>query len=110
AIDVSDAVGCAPLAVTYSAQNSTPGFPNGESLFSFQWTFPDNSTTSTSSASLGTGFLLTDEGSFTTTLVVTDDFGCVSAPVTATTVITKPVADFLVPPVVCDLEQFTATS
>src|SRR5690606_7343039 len=42
--------------------------------------------------------------------VVTDEFGCVSDPVATSTTITKPVASFNAPAVVCDLEQFVVNS
>lgn len=109
-IDASALTGCAPFTVTYSAQNSTPGFPNGVNPAVFNWTFPDNSTQTTTNSTTPTSFLLTTEGNFTTSLVVTDAFGCVSNPVSVSTLITKPVASFNAPDVVCDLQQFIVNS
>lgn len=109
-IQVSDQTGCAPINVIYSAQNSTPGSPNGVDLDLFQWTFPNNTTTTTTNENAPTNYLITTEGTFTTSLIVTDEFGCISNPASVSTTITKPIASFSVDNVVCDLENFVATS
>lgn len=92
--------GCAPLLVTFS-NGSTP-VNNGVPLESFLFSFQDDGSTQTTT-SVGTPVTHTyhSEGSFTVSLVATDEFGCVSAPVNTVITITKPTASFSVDPVVC---------
>jgi len=101
----SDIAGCAPITVSY-ANGSTP-VGNGVPLESFLWTFPDATTQTTSNVATGTQFNFTTEGSFTTSLTTTDEFGCVSS-TSVNMSITKPTANFILDDVVCDLEAFTA--
>lgn len=104
-ISPSAVAGCAPITVTY-ANTSTPT-GNGVPLASHFWTFPDLTTQTLPSAS-STNYSYTTEGTFTTFLIVTDEFGCVSSPATVNMTITKPTADFLLDSVVCDEEAFIA--
>jgi PKD repeat protein len=100
--------GCFPLDVEFTNASVVQG--NGTPLDVFNWTFTDNSTEQTTDISETTDFTFTANGSFQTTLVAVDEFGCESNPATVTTVITQPTADFSVPPVVCDLTTFIATN
>lgn len=106
-ISASDNAGCAPLTVTFTNNSvSQSGIP----LDSFDWTFEDGSTQTTSTVGQTTNYTFNDEGIFQTELVVTDDFGCVSPVTSVTTEITKPTAAFNLPSVVCSDEVFTATN
>ena len=105
AISPSAVAGCAPITVTYTNNSSSVG--NGVPLESFFWTFP-NLTTQNLSSPTPTTFTYTTEGTFTTTLVATDEFGCVSSPSVVNMTLTKPTADFILDPVVCDEENFIA--
>ena len=107
-ISSSDAAGCLPINPVYSNFSLPQG--NGVALSSFLWTFPDLTTQVTNNVATTTNFIYTTEGSFTTTLVATDVFGCVSPPATATMLITNPTVSFTMDPVVCDLENFIATN
>lgn len=110
-IDVSHLIGCAPLPVSYSAPNSTPNFSlGGQNLATFDWTFPDNSTQTTNDSLAIVTHLLTTEGTFTTSLVVTDQYGCISFPSSVNTTITKPLASFVAPSFVCSTEDFVAVN
>lgn len=104
-ITPSAVAGCAPITVTYT-NNSTP-VGNGVPLESFFWTFP-NLTTQNLTTSASTTYTYTTEGNFTTTMVATDEFGCVSSPVLVNMTLTKPTADFLLDSVFCDDETFIA--
>ncbi len=107
-ITPSNTTGCAPVTVTYTNSSSAVG--NGMPLSSFLWTFPNATTQTTNNVATNTQFTFNTEGSFITTLVATDQFGCVSAPAVATMLITKPVADFTLDDVVCNLEGFTTVN
>lgn len=107
-ITPSDVTGCAPITVDYTNSSTIVG--NGMPFDSFLWTFPDMSTQTTTNIGTNMSYNFTTEGSFTTSLVVTDEFGCVSPSTSVNMTITKPVASFVVDSVVCDLEAFTATN
>ena len=105
----SQIAGCAPLLVTFSNGSSSQG--NGVPLSSFGWTFSDGSPAqNTSSVATNVTHTFTTEGNFNVTLVATDQFGCVSAPSSTSISITKPVANFTVDSVVCNLESFIASN
>ncbi len=108
-ISSSHLAGCSPLLVTFSNGSNVQG--NGVPLSSFNWTFSDGSPSQTTS-SVGTNVThtFTTEGNFNITLVATDQFGCVSAPNSTTISITKPIANFTLDSVVCNLESFIATN
>ncbi len=101
----SSVAGCAPITVTYN--NSSTPVDNGVPIASSFWTFP-NLTTQTLPNTNSTSYTYTTQGNFQTTLVVTDQFGCISNPVTANMTLTKPTAAFTLDSVVCDEESFTA--
>jgi gliding motility-associated-like protein len=107
-ITASDVAGCLPINPVYSNFSVPQG--NGVALSSFLWTFPDLTTQTTNSIATTTNFNYTTEGSFTTTLVATDVFGCVSPPASAAMLITNPTVNFIMDPVVCDLENFIAAN
>jgi PKD repeat protein len=107
-ITPSDITGCAPITVTYSNSSSITG--NGMPLSSFLWTFTDATTQTTNSIGTNTQFTFNTEGTFNTTLVATDQFGCVSPAASSAILITKPVANFTLDDVVCNLEGFTAVN
>jgi gliding motility-associated-like protein len=101
--------GCAPFFVTFS-NGSTP-VNNGVSLQSFVFSFQDDgSTQSTSSIATPITHTFNTEGNFYVNLVATDRFGCVSAPASTLITITKPTANFSIPPVACGNEQVTTTN
>lgn len=104
-ITPSAVAGCAPITVTYT--NSSAPVGNGVPLESFFWTFP-NLSTQTLNTSAATNYTYTTEGTFTTTLVATDEFGCVSSPAIVNMTLTKPSASFILDSVVCDDETFIA--
>jgi len=107
-ISPSALTGCAPFNTTFSNNSIAQG--NGVGLSSFLWTFPDGSTQTTNSVTTDVNYVHTTEGFFTTTLVVTDDFGCVSPTASVGITLTKPVADFIIDTIVCDLESFLITN
>lgn len=107
-ITPSDVTGCAPITVDYA--NSSVVVGNGVPFSSFLWTFPDLSTQVTTNIGTNTNYGFTTEGSFTTSMVVTDEFGCVSPSTSVNMTITKPVASFILDSVVCDLEVFTTNN
>lgn len=106
-ITPSDDASCAPVTINF-INSTTPqgiGYPT---FGTFLWTFPDNSTQTTNSLATLTSYNFTTQGNFTTSLVATDDFGCVSDPVSITTSITLPTINYSLDSVVCDEEIFTA--
>lgn len=107
-ISPSASAGCVPLNVTFTNNTAVSG--NGVGLDSFNWTFEDGSVQVTNNVSQNTSYNFTSTGSYTTTLIATDDFGCVSAPHTITTVLTAPTSAFTVDPVVCNLENFSTNN
>jgi gliding motility-associated-like protein len=108
-ITASDNAGCAPFLVTFTNGSSVAG--NGVPLESFTFGFPDDNTTqNTTNVATAVNHTFNTEGSFSVSLVATDEFGCVSAPATTLISITKPVAAFTVDAVVCDEEVFTANN
>ncbi len=107
-ISPSATAGCIPLNVTFTNNSAIAG--NGVGLDTFNWTFDDGSVQVTNNTFESTSYNFTTTGSFTTTLIATDDFGCISAPHTITTVITSPTAAFTVDTVVCNLENFIANN
>lgn len=93
--------GCAPINIVYTntSQAQGNGFPTMANSF---WTFPDNSTQTTNNINTTTNYNLITQGTFTTTLVTTDGFGCVSLPGSTTTNITLPTPNFTIDSVVCN--------
>ena len=104
-ITPSAVAGCTPITVTYA--NSSTSVGNGVPLESFFWTFP-NLTTQTLTTTASTTYTYTTEGTFSTILVATDEFGCISSPALVNMTLTKPTADFILDSVVCDEENFIA--
>jgi gliding motility-associated-like protein len=100
-ISANDQAGCAPFLVQFT--NSSVVMNNGVPLESFLFGFPDDGSTQTTTA-VGTSVSHTflTEGTFPVTLVAKDEFGCVSAPTSVTISVTKPVANFAIPTVVCE--------
>jgi gliding motility-associated-like protein len=98
--------GCSPLTVVFN-NNSTS--QSGVPLESFLWTFENGSTQSTSNVGDNVSYTFTNEGSFITSLLVIDEFGCSNAIATSTT-ITKPTANFTAPAIVCNNTEFIATN
>lgn len=100
-ITADDNAGCAPFLVNFSNGSSVQG--NGVPLDSFTFTFSDeNSSQTTTQVSQTVSHTFTTEGNFNATIVATDVFGCNSLPVSTPIVITKPVASFSIPDVVCN--------
>ena len=104
-ITPSAVAGCSPITVTYANSSSPVG--NGVPLETHFWTFP-NLSTQTLATQASTNYTYTTEGIFMTTLVVTDEFGCISSPAVVNMTLTKPTADFILDSVVCDEEVFIA--
>lgn len=102
-IDPPTTGGCAPLLIDF--QNNSQITGNGVALESFTWVLPDNSQTTTNNINQTVPFLFDNEGTFQTTLVVTDAFGCISDSAHAVINITKPTADFTIDSVVCNNED-----
>ena len=103
-ISPSDIAGCSPLTVTFTNNSiSQSGIP----LSSFDWTFDDGSTQTTTNVGQTTNYTFTDEGVFQTQLIATDEFGCVSPMTSVQTELTKPTALFDIPSIVCNDEVFT---
>ncbi len=100
----SDVTGCAPLDVDFTNTSSIQG--NGVPIESSLWTFYDLSTATTPDVS----FTFTTLGTYATQLVVTDEFGCVSPSVSVNVSLTKPVADFIMDSVVCNMVDYSITS
>lgn len=93
--------GCAPINITYTNTSHSQG--NGyPGLLNFNWTFPDNSTQTTSDLVATTNYTINTQGTFTTKLSVTDSFGCIS-PIGSNAVnITKPTPNFIIDSVLCN--------
>ncbi|WP_343637487.1 PKD domain-containing protein [Fluviicola sp.] len=108
-ITPDDNAGCAPFLVNFT--NGSTLQNNGVNLASFLFTFNDNNTTQTTT-SVGTvvSHTYNTEGTFTATLVATDQFGCVSAPASTSITITKPVASFTIDSVICNQENVTTAN
>ena len=100
----SDVAGCAPLVVDFTNTSTIQG--NGVPIASSLWTFYDLSTATTQDAN----FTFTNLGTYATQLAVTDQFGCVSPTVSVNVSITKPVADFTMDSVVCNMVDYSITS
>lgn len=109
AITPSDDASCAPVTINFT-NSTTPQGVGYPTFGNFVWTFPDNTTQTTTSLATQTSYNFTSQGNFTTSLVSTDDFGCVSNPVSITTSITLPTINYTLDSVVCDEEIFTATN
>ncbi len=107
-ISPSASAGCVPLNVIFTNNSSTVG--NGAGLSIFNWTFADNTSQITNNVSQPTNYNFTSTGSFVTSLVVTDAFGCVSPQVNVTTILTAPTAAFTLDSVVCNLETFNTVN
>ncbi len=103
----SDDASCAPATITFT-NTTAPSLYGYPTFSSFNWTFPDNSTQTTTDIADSTNYTFTTQGNFTTSMFVTDDFGCISSPVSLPTSITLPVPNFTVDDVVCDEEIFDA--
>lgn len=108
-ITPDDNTGCAPFLVTFSNGSSLQN--NGVNLSSFLFTFNDDNTTQTTT-NVGTtvNHTYNTEGTFTATLVATDQFGCVSPPASTSITITKPVAVFTIDSVACNLENVSTAN
>ena len=102
----SDTAGCAPLNVVFTNSSAVQG--NGVPLAVFEWTFENGSTQITTDISQTTNYTFTTTGNFVTSLLVTDEFGCVSIPDLIATTITSPTAAFFVDSVACNFETFSA--
>ncbi|WP_107038691.1 PKD domain-containing protein [Brumimicrobium mesophilum] len=106
-INPSENVGCSPLTVTFTNNSvSQSGVP----ISNFDWTFENGTTQTTTGVNQTTNYTFINEGIFETQLNIIDDFGCVSPTASVQTEITKPIADFDFPPVVCNDETFTANN
>ncbi|RYM33581.1 PKD domain-containing protein [Brumimicrobium glaciale] len=103
----SDIAGCSPLTVTYTNNSVNQ---SGVPISTFDWTFEDGSTQTTTNLNQTTDYTFTDTGTFITQLLVTDEFGCVSSIDTAAIELTKPTALFDVAAVVCSDQEFTAVN
>lgn len=109
AMTPNDNAGCAPFTVVFTNNSSVQG--NGVPLSSFAWSFPaPNQTTTTTNVNQTVTHTFNTEGVFNPTIIVTDVFGCVSAPGTTTITVTKPVAAFTLDAVVCENENFVASN
>ena len=100
--------GCLPITANFINNSSTQG--NGVPFNSFLWTYPDGTLQTTNSLATATQFEFSSEGLFSTTLVATDVFGCVSEPALQPMFITNPSVNFTMNPVVCNLENFNAVN
>jgi hypothetical protein len=105
-ISPSENAGCSLLTVLFS---NTSTSQSGVPLSSFLWTFEDGSTQTTNTVATNVSYTFVDEGTFLTTLLVTDEFGCMNSFAVPTT-ITKPSASFNAPSVVCNNAVFLATN
>jgi len=96
--------GCSPLLVVFdNGSTSASGVP----LDSFVWTFENGTIETTNSVNQTVSYTFIGEGNYTTTLLVTDEFGCANTTNTSTT-LTKPTANFSSPAVVCNGTEFNA--
>ena len=107
-LTADDNTGCVPFLVTF---DNTSVSQSNVPLSSFAWSFSDdNSTQTTTNVNTDVTHTFMSEGNFTVSLVVTDQFGCISPTASIPITITKPVAVFTVDTVVCDLEFFTSSN
>ncbi|MFA9210491.1 MAG: PKD domain-containing protein [Moraxellaceae bacterium] len=99
----TDNAGCVPLAVQFT--NGSSVINNGAPLYSFIINFSDTNESDTS-YSVNTSFNHTFQfaGSFPISLIVTDEFGCVSNPAISSINATDPIANFIADSVVCNHE------
>jgi len=105
-ISASPNSGCVPLDVTFTNGSSIQG--NGVDLDFFTWTFEDGSTQITNSLSETVHYIFNSTGNFVTSLIATDEFGCISNPTAVNTSLTSPIAGFSADTIVCNFEDFTA--
>ena len=99
--------GCAPLITTAVNNSSVQG--NGAPLSYFEWTnLETGAQQTTHNLSDSPTFTFLSAGTHEASLIVTDVFGCKSAPVKQQVNITKPTAGFTVDPVVCNAADFSA--
>lgn len=103
-ISTSASAGCSPLTVVFENNSSSI---SGVPLSSFLWTYENGSTQITNSINETVTYSFTDEGTFLTTLLVFDEFGCTNA-IAVPTTITKPTAGFDAPGVICNNAPFNA--
>ncbi len=100
-LSTQDAVGCSPFLVTFANNSMNAG--NGMPLSYFVTTFSDNNTSvTTNSVNQPITHTFTGSGTYTATMVAHDVFGCSSSPATVPITITKPIANFTFPSVVCN--------
>ena len=108
-ITASDLAGCAPLTVTYGNTSAIQG--NGVPLESYLFQFIDDGTSATTNDVTTTvDHTFNFVGSYSTFLMATDEFGCVSAPAFINVSITVPTADFGVNHVICNGESVNANN
>ncbi len=107
-ISVTDTNECLNVPTIFSNTSTTPNAT--VPLSKFSWTFPDGSNQVTNLISENVNFTHLTKGHFTTSLVATDAFGCVSPPKSISLSISQPVANFSMDTVVCDLEYFTTNN
>lgn len=95
--------GCVPLAVQFT--NGSSVVNNGAPLYTFIINFSDNNESDTS-YSINTSFNHTFQfaGIFPVSLIVMDEFGCVSNPAISSINATDPIANFIADSVVCNHE------
>lgn len=105
-ISPSASSGCVPLQVIFNNSSSVQG--NGAPLGTFEWTFTDGTTLTTTGTNQTANYNFTETGTYTTSVIATDQFGCVSLPTTVSTTITAPTASFSIDSIVCNLEEFTS--
>jgi gliding motility-associated-like protein len=100
---------CAPSQVTVTNTSTKQG--NGVNLLSFDWTNMDNNVTQ-STTSLGSSptMYFNGAGTHNIQLVVTDKFGCKSAPLTKSFDLTKPKAQFTIDSIICNGINTTTTN
>ena len=99
-----DQTPCAPQVITYSNNSSFSGNTHATTIVSSVWDLPDGSTIN--NATEAVPFSIATQGTFVTTLYVTDDFGCISDTATSIITVSKPIANFNNPGTLCNSVSF----
>ena len=105
---VTDTNGCLNIPTIFSNNSTTPN--QNVALSSFLWTLPDGSHQTTHLLSETISYTPLSKGNFTTSVIATDAFGCVSNSKSIQLAIAQPMANFTMDSVVCDLENFVTNN
>ena len=99
-----DQTPCAPQTILYTNNSGFSGSTHATSITNSVWTLADGSNINNITEDVS--YNIPTQGSFTTSLQVTDDFGCVSNISNSTITVSKPIANFNDPGTICNNDLF----